>query len=898
MGIRGGYVLLPGNFFNLCCKDSATEAWEPVRKSLKSPRHVYNSTCDCLKCDNIREMYSIPRDSELSPLELQSAAMSETDKTLVNETQTATVQFADSDLSQEISMGDFSSGNYDHDNDATAGIGDFFSRPVRIASFNWTEAVGIAASYNPWALYFNSPGVKKKLDNYSRLRCKLHLKFVVNASPFYYGSLRACYFPLPDQRANYQGSTDQVPYSQVPGVYLEPQNMSSAEMTLPFLWPFNWLDAGNHSQLINMGSLQFITYANLNSANGVTGASTRVTIYAWAEDLELAGPTTGLALQSTAQDEYDTKGVISQPASVVANIAGRLTDVPVIGPFARATEIGAGALANVARIFGFSNPPMLDNVHGFQNKSFHAFANVDTRMPIDKLAMDAKNEVTISPKVAGIDEEDPLVIKNIVTRDSFLQGTAWTQAQATNTLLWSAMVNPGLSISSTYYTTTPMGYFCNMFRYWRGSIIFKFRFIKSRYHTGRVLIAWDPNKDITGVTSEIETLTLSKIVDIELEDEIEFAVPYKAIFPYLQTRPLSPYLSNGASPSFPTSMSDMYNGCITMRVLNTLTGPADNASINVLVNVRAGDDFMFAVPKAIGESVSISDPTGVIQSEPTVDQKSPKLDEQISLITTGENIISIRPLLHRTTHNISQELGNPYVNTANAGVELLNTNCYWRIPRGYGRDPNGYSNALVSSVNVPYSYCRNNYIDWTLNCFVGVRGSTNMQFNVLNPSLTAANVEHLSVERLYVSPVTGQTGNRNGNTAFGGAAVTAAGYQSSQALGQSAGNWNNTVEGSNGMSLTNTATQSALGVNIPQYSNSRFTLAFKTVRENNLGTAGSTYDAVQLHTKYRSVSATPTSNSGLPVVEVYYSAGVDFNPIFFLCTPRFWSVGVPPSPNS
>jgi hypothetical protein len=129
------------------------------------------------------------------------------------------------------------------------------------------------------------------------------------------------------------------------------------------------------------------------------------------------GPTTSLALQS---DEYSTtSGTISGPAMAVAGYSRYFENIPFIGSFARATNIGATAVASIAKLFGYSNPPMIDDVHPFQPKSFHAFANVETRMPIDKFCVDPKNEVTIDNTVCDIDPIDPLSFKNTYERISY-----------------------------------------------------------------------------------------------------------------------------------------------------------------------------------------------------------------------------------------------------------------------------------------------------------------------------------------------------------------------------------------------------------------------------------------------------------------------------------------------
>lgn len=813
-----------------------------------------------------------------------------TDSTTEEKVVAENITFRDGALSERITMGDMSAGDYDADSDVIGGLATFLSRPVRIHNFTWQESTFYSAEINPWSLYFNTAQIKKKLDNYARIRCKLHLKFVLNASPFYFGSLRACYFPLQDSRSIYQNTADQLPFSQTPGVYLEPQNMSTAEITLPFLYPHNWLDATALVKFTNMGYLHFLQYANLRSANGVSGAGINVSVYAWAEDVEVMGPTTTLALQS---DEYEEEnGTISGPATAIANVAGKLTDVPVLAPFAMATQVGAKAVASIAKLFGFSNPPMIDDVSPYQPKTFHAFANTETRMPIDKLAIDPKNEVTISPKVTGIDEPDPLAFTNLLTRESFLLGTLWTGATAVDTLLWSAKVTPCyMSNTGSIFTTTPASYVSQMFRYWRGTLVYKFRIIKTQYHKGRLIISWDPTAGNT-LTADTETTTLTRIVDLELEDEVIFTVPYKATTPYLKTFETGGqnYMSNGASPAYSLT-PELTNGAVTVRVQNTLTGPAASPSIDILGYVSCGDDFQFAVPKTIAPAWTAADPTGVIQSEDQVepiDGGTVTPDAKMAAITFGESIASLRPLLHRTSLSCQQIVGGT---TGSIGLALY-SHMFHRFPMGVGRNLEGYSNSVISAATVPYSFSTNHPIDWVLNSFVGVRGSTNLHFDV---RAGASLISSLIAERTYTSPITNPS-NANRNTVVTAINPTTPGTYASYAASQTSG-----IDllgvGQSGMSLTNPLGQPALSVNLPQYTNARFTLAYRAARYNNIETSVEEYDTLALRINAYAAAGSQTTTTNWPTLSAYYGAGVDFQPIFFLCTPRLYVNTFPPPAN-
>jgi hypothetical protein len=784
---------------------------------------------------------------------------------------------------------------YDADAESTALLADYLKRPVLIHRFTWDESAAngyTGSTFKPWHLYFNDSFIKKKLDNFARIHCRLRLKFVVNASPFYYGMLRAAYTPYGCIDYLNQAN-DQVTYSQRPGVWIAPHKMTSVELELPFLNPRNWLNVNSASGFQDMGTITYWIYSRLQSANGVSGNNITVSCYAWAEDVKVCAPTSQLAVQS--QDEYEeANGVVSAPATAVANVARRLTDVPVIGPFARATELGARAVSGIAKLFGFSNPPVIEDVRGVQPKTFHAFANVETSMPLDKLALDPKNEVTISNDVAGTDSADPLALSNLITRESFLVGTLWDNTKAVDTLLLSWLVTPNHDIytagtQQTFHWFTPLSYFANMFRLWRGSIKYKLVFVKSKYHRGRVSISWDPNADITG-NADVETSCFTRVVDLEHEDEVEIVVPYKAVTPWLKaTRKQNTY-SNGPTPTYSYDATCM-NGCFTMRVLNPITGPTAAASIDVLLFVSAGPDFQFAVPEDLPVAYSAME----VQSEEvfTHDDET-NIDGQIAGITVGESVASLRPLLHRATFWITQccgqyVTGGDAVNPTFVGIGLNRAvNLLPKIPTTFGYDSSFGMNWAESLLAAPepraYTFCRPHPLDWVLNAFVGYRGSTVIHVNVHGESRDNTSLATgLSVSRYFGGYIINATNqNRNSSTS-----TAACAYPSNVARAATTGSPNRIPTGHRGISLTNQRTQAGVSVVVPQYNQGRFYPAFTAYRQNDNGDT----ENVRVDTTFKSTVAGAITVSW-PYMDLYYAAGVDFNPVFFLSAPRMYEYNI------
>lgn len=868
----------------------------PAGRRESSPSECTNGF-SALSCNEQPAQQNFSR--QLEPIEIQSEPV--TDTTIVASELVTEENLTFSGGSETVPVvlpGVVSTLDQGIDQDSIGSLGKFLQRPVMIDSFTWTEDSVFPPWYiSPWRYYFDTVQIRNKLANYARIRCRLKVRFILNASPFYSGSLRATYFPLePVGGSRYpfgSAASNLIRYSQPPGVYLEPQTMSSAEMTLPFVWEGDWLNTADADAFSNMGVIGVVQYARLFSANDVTGTGVTVRVYAWAEDVEIAGLTVEPVMQS---DEYEEEqGVISAPATAVGRVARLAANVPMLAPYARAAEFGANAVSGVAKLFGYSNPPVIEDSMPVTVKSFHALANTDTRVPIDVLSIDPKNELALSSSTNGYSGEDELSIVYLCGRESFLLGSTWTSTMPLNSLIFSTAVHPGLCQEEPagVFHTTPMAYFSEMFQYWRGGLKFKFRFIKTKYHRGRVLISWDPNSLIT-TTADTETATLSRIVDIENETEVEMVVPYKATLPYLNCR-LDQEVSSSLTPSI-TMDRAYHNGTLTMRIQNALTGPAATPQITVLMFVSACDDFEFQVPNELNDAFTV---WPVEQSQPVLESEAPQAAK--GQVTLGEKIASVRSVLHRSSLWSTQVLGSMFdeSNTLyNAGWRKTH-NLIKRVPHGYGYNSDGSNWTSVPS-NLPFSYNKNHPIDWVLNVFAAYKGSTNITLNVSRGNLASGNateVSEFAASRYFDSIVVRPTKqNRTGSTDFNGAASSSSISRSVTISAAGAPN-PAAVSGRTGVSLTNTATQAALQVHVPQYVNRRLLVAWGRNRNADFTNGGTVHENLDVSATWYQ-QATPTSTLSWPVVDIYYAAGTDFNPFFFVCTPRLYTLSSPAANNS
>lgn len=503
-----------------------------------------------------------------------------------------------------------------------AKLGDFLSRPVRIKEERWTSTApsAINMTFNPWTLYCEDFAVAEKLKYFNNMSGKLHVKFIINGNAFLYGRIMVTYEPLPFLNALNLGNLleeDYVLRSQRPKIFLNPTTNEGGEMELPFFWSGNYMDI-TERDWDRMGE---ITLSSLNPLKHASGEvqSVTITAYAYMTDVTLATPT---ALQSqselishgkktsvTKKDEYGT-GIVSKPASAVAAAAGWMNDMPIIGPYARATQMVAGAIGESAKMFGYSRPPEIGGTKPVKTVMASAFATTDQTDNVLKLTLDSKAETTIDARTVGLSSDDHMGIYDIAQKESYLTQFRWVTYEigdVPGSILFTSNVTPSLSNNTqngSVVNMTPMAMMSQMFTYWHGSITYRFQIVASNFHKGRLRIQYDPNQH----ASLDENKQYTEIIDIAETRDFELTVGWGQAVPFLHIAEcgrninLAGYYNEFENGTIPLSAES--NGQITVSVLNELTVPGDpgtiitSPAVEINVFVKAGDDMKFAVPRS------------------------------------------------------------------------------------------------------------------------------------------------------------------------------------------------------------------------------------------------------------------------------------------------------------
>jgi hypothetical protein len=793
------------------------------------------------------------------------------------------------------------------DNTDDLSLGSFLARPTLIDTFTWStgDLPGVKKTIKPWYNFLNSTPIKKKIENYAFLRGNLHIKVLINGTPFQYGAMRACYSPLlgwVGDKIRTNTVTDValgVPYSQQPGFFLYPQSNSGGEMPLRFFLHKNWMDITSATEVQNMGTLNFFIFAPL--AVAVTGGSTSVTVrtYAWMTDVQLMGATSKFALQG---DEYG-EGMVSAPASAVAAVAARLSSIPLIGRFARATEIGASAMSSIASLFGYTNVPVIEDVKALHPMNAPMLASAHIGTPIQKLTLDPKQELSIDPSPHGIGSADELSLAYLKTKESNFAVVNWSTTDTTGTELFNMRVSPSLwdfvdipnqsavAVGKRVYHT-PLSYIGGMFKHWRGDIIVRVKIVCTKFHKGRLKISYDPRGNIAAVDPE-ENTVYTQIIDIGEKDDIEFVIPYHQDTGWLKHD--QTIQDNWTAGNALVQRPGVDNGIFTVRVLNTLTAPA-SGSLYLLFFVRGGDNFEFANPAGhIGpDSANIVPSFFALQSQDTTDltptritvgNPSKVLPERYAL-NFGECVGSLRNILHRAMVFET----TPFPTGLNGNYNIVRK-AYKRMPYtpGYFTAFVGTSASKIvaASGNTGYVFNTMPHIAYISGMFLGYRGGVNY---IVTPSSD----NYDAIDDVRVVRATDTSASSAQNRYINSVAGTALPTPSAKAHFLNR-NWA-FRDGIAGMAITDTRTNGSLMFNIPDYNNYNFSLVDPSIYLTGSSLDGTDVQSVLLQFLLKKTDAAGPDAIGAISLQSEVSAGPDFTCLHFLCCPTLDYSNGEPSP--
>lgn len=187
----------------------------------------------------------------------------------------------------------------------------------------------------------------------------------------------------------------------------------------------------------------------------------------------------------------------------------------------------------------------------------------------------------------------------------------WRTSFPTATLLFRCAVHPlmGTRVLTTAaadrHVCQPsmLGFISTPFCYWRGSIDFTLRAVRSKYHTGKLLVLFVPlgtvvsNTDLTTIGSTYPCYA----IDIGQVEETSFSCPYMSPTPFLRVPTLDQMTDNFTSSNLSADVTQME---LVILILNALNNPTNvTSTIDILLTHSGGDDFELAGPRNVPKFV-------------------------------------------------------------------------------------------------------------------------------------------------------------------------------------------------------------------------------------------------------------------------------------------------------
>jgi hypothetical protein len=730
-------------------------------------------------------------------VDTQNAANFSVSVTTENETTRETAVFRETPATYSLNINANRDPSYNDSDTLEVPLATFLSRPVRIYEGVWSAGYDqrnvLLTTISPWTLWQDDARVKAKLTNFAYLSCDLKLRIMLNGNPFQYGRLMFTYIPygtsdlstdvVIDDKRNQVASMaywemlhssasgrQEVAlrhFSTYPTVGLNPATNEVAEMHLPFIWHNNYLKVNGYSGVSRQspGDLCIYDRNPLRIANPNSATSVNYTIYAWAENVKLIAPT---EFEPVA-DEY--RGGMSSKATAVAKAANMLNKVPVIGPFARATEIGAGAAADIAKLFGFSTPRVLEQSHQVTPRAVGRVSTVVGEDNSTTLALDPKQEVTVDSRVVGGDGTDEMTFKSIMTREQWLVACEWfgdvgqlSSVSGLEKLLFASLVSPthqlisGASGGATIYPNKkarmdcPGGHISEMFAYWRGSITYRVEVVCSKMHAGRLKLQFDPfmrKAARTAASFQTEDINarFTAVLDLSEASEMEFTIPYTSYRPWLRTNESTdystycPYRQDNTGADF--NLESVYDenvhmGIFTVSIVNelvatmptTTTASSTTAPVQINIFMKCGEDMEFAQPNDYLSNwpATTYEPIAAMSSKTMNDEEVPSVDEH-RLTTTklspnaagiffGESVVSVRTLAKRYMANWQGYIRN--ATPTKTASDCIGIAVYVKVPPFHFSSKNSTTHQNVYQTVASYM----------APCYICMRGATRWKAKV------------------------------------------------------------------------------------------------------------------------------------------------------------------------
>jgi len=534
------------------------------------------------------------------------------------------------------------------------------------------------------------PNFLTRLTGVHAIRFTTRFTVTVAATPFQQ-ALLAQSFQYGSYITNptvYPRSSNSTFVTNLPHVVHDIAETTMSQLDVPFLYAYDYLTLSSTSINLDVGTAGVIGIYALNTLlpyRTIAGvAAPTYKIFVSLHDVELIGSTAmtynAVTTQSGMSEHYPnrkksvvrkgTNPIVKEEQSVkgsdkVLALSSKIRTISSYIPFLSSIGSTTSNLmdvgANVAKAFGYAKPQVEDHPARVWRNNQIGDCNVDIPTSSFVLAPFQSNRLAVDSLAGGTDV-DEMAIQYVIGKYGQIFAGNIATTDAVGTPIYSTSVCPmnfwfrtnsgrpggnlplpaGATATTNAIALSPLAYTAQYFRYWRGTLTFKFTFSKTKFHGGRVMVGFIPQLDedisnyvATAVVPALEVtasgpqpFSYSEVFDLRDASHFEFTVPYISQTP------------------FTTILSSI--GGVTMFVMDPLITSGEIApTVDFLVEVKAEDDFEFGCPAPPMFSVATpgASSANTVFLQSGLDQGGvDTTDNTVTQYTTGESILSFKQL--------------------------------------------------------------------------------------------------------------------------------------------------------------------------------------------------------------------------------------------------------------
>lgn len=460
------------------------------------------------------------------------------------------------------------------------------------------------------------------------------------------GIFKLAVVPLGTSSTDYLNHSN-VPLSvtQLPQVEINLAELNNGTLKYPFTFDLDYLRI-NPSTVLPYCDILLTAY--LAPTGPSTISAIPYTIYQWVEDLETLSEGVALAtsiLPQMDKTEFEAVGPISTVMKYASKISTGIGGaLPLISRYTKPLSWIFNGVGSIAAQFGWSKPNMATakTVMAVSGRGYNNCLTIDA---CQEFGYYGNNEVEPLSGINGSDIDEMTIcaltcIPSPIARSILLTTDvtghfAWATPVAPRKFFFQSNITgtPWANAGAPFPTTntsvipTPIFVFASMFSAWRGDLVFRFKFARTKFMSGRFLIGYNPKPD--SLSGEVPNATRydfhGEIIDLRTTSTYDLIVPFQ-------------YYRDFCPTGFNLTTYSFNTGAVFIQVVDPLVVPPDGPqSVQFMVEVFSKCGLAFTNPTTMCLAPA---PTGTpIYAQ--MDKTDPRK------YVSGEAILSIKQLCAR-----------------------------------------------------------------------------------------------------------------------------------------------------------------------------------------------------------------------------------------------------------